>query len=218
MITRAIGIGENVRPDVTEMLWHHGDILVLSSDGMTDKVEPETILELSRQHPPRELCQALVDLANDRGGDDNITVIILQLAAAEEAASPETEALQLVTTDEAPSPETEALQLVTTDEAPSPETEARVSLPVDIDTDDASYGAVIHDIDGEGVFIETGEPFAPGTEIYITIAEPGDDQPFMLTGTVVRRDAKGIDVRFEDLDADSRRLIEALQARLRGQR
>jgi len=81
MITRAMGIAETVKPDVFETLWKPGDQLVISSDGLTDKVAPEEILALAGLHQTESLCRRLVDMANQRGGDDNITVITLAIAA-----------------------------------------------------------------------------------------------------------------------------------------
>ena len=80
MLTRAVGIGETVKPDVCETAYFKGDVLVLSSDGLSDKVAPEEILEtVCREQKTHKACTALVDLANERGGDDNITVIVLKV-------------------------------------------------------------------------------------------------------------------------------------------
>jgi len=79
MLTQAVGIGLTLKPDVCETTCFKGDILVLSSDGLSDKVTPEEILEMVRNEQPQKACQALVDLANERGGDDNVTVIVLKV-------------------------------------------------------------------------------------------------------------------------------------------
>ena len=81
MLTRAVGIAETVQPDVCEIQFFEGDILVISSDGLSDKVAPEEILEVIERETPAEACRQLVDLANSRGGDDNITVIALKVGA-----------------------------------------------------------------------------------------------------------------------------------------
>lgn len=52
------------------------DKLILCSDGLTTHVEEEEILELSKDYTPQEAAQKLVGLANERGGTDNITVLI----------------------------------------------------------------------------------------------------------------------------------------------
>lgn len=79
MLTQAVGVGETIKPDICEIPFFKGDILVLSSDGLSDNVTPEEILKTVRKEHPRKSCRALVDLANERGGNDNITVIVLKV-------------------------------------------------------------------------------------------------------------------------------------------
>ncbi len=79
MLTRAMGIGETVKADICEIPYFGGDILTISSDGLSDKVSPDEILEVVKNESPDKACQILVDLANERGGDDNITVIVLKV-------------------------------------------------------------------------------------------------------------------------------------------
>lgn len=81
MLTRAMGIAETVVPDISEIPYFKGDQLVICSDGLTDLATPEEILDVIDQADPQEACQELVDLANARGGHDNITVITLKVAA-----------------------------------------------------------------------------------------------------------------------------------------
>jgi serine/threonine protein phosphatase PrpC len=57
-----------------------GDSLLLCSDGMSRMVSEEAMAEtLGRYQQPQEICQTLVDLANQNGGEDNITVVIAQV-------------------------------------------------------------------------------------------------------------------------------------------
>ncbi len=56
-----------------------GDRLVLSSDGLTDLVQDEEILKTYTEQPPEVATQTLIDLANARGGHDNITIVTLQI-------------------------------------------------------------------------------------------------------------------------------------------
>jgi protein phosphatase len=79
MLTRAIGIEETVETDICEIECFRGDILVISSDGLSDKVSPEEILDVVNKERPDKASQLLVDLANERGGDDNVTVIVLKV-------------------------------------------------------------------------------------------------------------------------------------------
>jgi protein phosphatase len=79
VLTRAVGTEKSVIADIYEIQCFRDDILVISSDGLNDKVSSEEILELVYNDGPDAACQKLVNLANDRGGDDNITVIVLKV-------------------------------------------------------------------------------------------------------------------------------------------
>jgi PPM family protein phosphatase len=61
------------------MMLNPGDRILLCSDGLTDLVRDEEILEIFEQNPLEEAGQMLVDLANARGGHDNITLISVQM-------------------------------------------------------------------------------------------------------------------------------------------
>ena len=62
------------------MLTTH-DRILLCSDGLTDLVEDQEILEALSEHSPEEAASALVDMARARGGHDNITVVIVEVPA-----------------------------------------------------------------------------------------------------------------------------------------
>jgi protein phosphatase len=79
ILTRAIGIGKTVRPDICEVQYYKDDIVVIGSDGLSDKVSPEEIVAVVNKENPDKACKTLVDLANKYGGDDNITIIILKV-------------------------------------------------------------------------------------------------------------------------------------------
>ena len=79
MLTRAVGTKPAVQPSVIELPCHAGDSIVISSDGLTDKVKPEEIRHVVSRAKPEKACRVLVELANKRGGDDNITVIVIQV-------------------------------------------------------------------------------------------------------------------------------------------
>jgi protein phosphatase len=79
MLTRAIGTEETVKASVCEIPYFKDDILVICSDGLSDLVETDEILEVVRTHPPERACRTLIDLANQRGGTDNITVVVLKV-------------------------------------------------------------------------------------------------------------------------------------------
>ena len=79
VLTRAMGTEASVKADIYELQCFKDDILVISSDGLSDKASPEEILMLVNQNGLDTACQRLVDLANDRGGDDNVTTIVLKV-------------------------------------------------------------------------------------------------------------------------------------------
>jgi protein phosphatase len=82
LLTRAMGIEETVQPDIVEIQHFDGDIVVMSSDGLSDLVSPEEIRDVVNKERYDKACQVLVDMANARGGHDNITVIVLKIKTA----------------------------------------------------------------------------------------------------------------------------------------
>ena len=79
VLTRAVGTEKFVKADIYEIQCFKDDIIVISSDGLNDKVSADEIREMACNLKPAAACQELVELANDRGGDDNITVIVLNV-------------------------------------------------------------------------------------------------------------------------------------------
>ena len=80
IITRALGADENINPTVDELIPLQDDLFLISSDGLTDLVSDEEILEIvwENQDTLEGTCQALIDKANERGGRDNITTILIK--------------------------------------------------------------------------------------------------------------------------------------------
>jgi len=81
MLTRGMGVDDTVKPDICESPCFNGDRLVICSDGLSGKVAPEEILDVVSSESTPDACQTLVDMANQRGGDDNITVVVLHVIA-----------------------------------------------------------------------------------------------------------------------------------------
>ncbi|MEO6419788.1 MAG: protein phosphatase 2C domain-containing protein [Polyangiaceae bacterium] len=79
-ISRALGMKSDVDVEVRPMPIVHvaGDAFLLCSDGLSDLVTPDDILQIVGTAPPEQAAGQLVDLANARGGHDNITVAILR--------------------------------------------------------------------------------------------------------------------------------------------
>ncbi len=79
IITRSVGFEEEVQVDVMGLLAEPGDTFILCSDGLANMLEDKELLELTRGHTIDDLPKKLVDSANERGGDDNVTVIVVQM-------------------------------------------------------------------------------------------------------------------------------------------
>ncbi|MEJ2359681.1 MAG: serine/threonine protein phosphatase, partial [Deinococcales bacterium] len=81
LITRALGTRPQVAPDVIEIGVESGDVFVISTDGLHGLVKPEEILGEIKRTANRQLSvEYLISLANDRGGPDNITLVIAEVA------------------------------------------------------------------------------------------------------------------------------------------
>jgi serine/threonine protein phosphatase PrpC len=81
LITRALGTRPQVAPDVIEIGVESGDVFVISTDGLHGLVKPEEILGEIKRTTNRQLSvEYLISLANDRGGPDNITLVIAEVA------------------------------------------------------------------------------------------------------------------------------------------
>jgi serine/threonine protein phosphatase PrpC len=77
IILQALGPDPRVKVDLTYQAIRRGDTLILCSDGLSGLVRREEFATLAQQHGDAQaLCAALIDLANARGGPDNITVVI----------------------------------------------------------------------------------------------------------------------------------------------
>jgi serine/threonine protein phosphatase PrpC len=81
VLTRAMGVDDTVKADINEVPFFKDDMIVICSDGLTDKADAEEILKLVSKHRSEKACKGLVDLANSRGGDDNITAIVLKVTS-----------------------------------------------------------------------------------------------------------------------------------------
>ena len=76
IILQALGPDPRIKVDLTHQPILRGDTLILCSDGLSGVVRKEEFAEMARDHTELPaLCSALIDLANARGGPDNITVV-----------------------------------------------------------------------------------------------------------------------------------------------
>ena len=80
VLTRAVGIGGGVEVDTDEHALLVGDFLLLCSDGLTRMItDPEIASILLTTTSAQEAADRLVELANENGGVDNVTVIVLRI-------------------------------------------------------------------------------------------------------------------------------------------
>ncbi len=79
VLARALGIDETVKVDVTDDLkLKRGQIYILCSDGLS-RVSNKEILSIVQHSTPSDACDQLIEIANERGGKDNITVVVIKI-------------------------------------------------------------------------------------------------------------------------------------------
>ena len=81
ILTAALGVGPEVAPDspAQPVPLQSGDVLVLCTDGLWGLVNDDEIRDVAAKQKPEAACHALIEMAKERGGPDNITVQILRL-------------------------------------------------------------------------------------------------------------------------------------------
>jgi len=82
ILVNAVGLVENVLPDIKLESVNKGDVYMICSDGLSTLVDDEALRKSLRENgklPVEAMCNQLVALANQNGGSDNITVIIIRV-------------------------------------------------------------------------------------------------------------------------------------------
>jgi protein phosphatase len=77
VITRALGVESSVLIDSDFITLEANDTLLLCTDGLTNFVDAQTILDTFKNYEISLVCDKLVELANLGGGGDNITVVTM---------------------------------------------------------------------------------------------------------------------------------------------
>src|SRR5581483_1086645 len=92
VITRTVGTDPDVDVDTFSVDARPGDLFMICSDGLTTMVSDEAILDIVERHRSSlaKAAKALVDAANKGGGEDNITIVLFELAENGGVASPAT--------------------------------------------------------------------------------------------------------------------------------
>lgn len=83
IVTRALGNRDEVQVDLLRESLRRGDVFLLCSDGLNTMLGDDEIAATLRAHAgdPRAACEALIDAANARGGEDNTTVLVIEIGA-----------------------------------------------------------------------------------------------------------------------------------------
>lgn len=89
VVTRSVGALDHVQVDAERAVdqLKPGDALVVCSDGLHGQVTDYEIGMIAGEQPPAEACASLIDLANERGGPDNITAVVVRVAGGAPAAA-----------------------------------------------------------------------------------------------------------------------------------
>ena len=103
VITRAVGTDPDVDVDAFSIEAEEDDVFLLCSDGLTDMVEDEDILELVHEHREDldKAVKALVAAANRGGGDDNITAVAFRISTSAAPSAEDTAAMPALAGDDA---------------------------------------------------------------------------------------------------------------------
>ncbi|MDR7076335.1 protein phosphatase [Neobacillus niacini] len=81
VLLRALGTEKTVDMDIKTIIFEEGDILLLCSDGLSNKVnEKELSAILTNKDPLEQKTSTLISLANENGGEDNITLAIVEFS------------------------------------------------------------------------------------------------------------------------------------------
>ena len=81
VILQALGPQDEVTPEMSEIAFHNGDMILLCTDYLMQKVTTLEVLEVTRDNSSlADACRKLVSLANERGGEDNITALMARFS------------------------------------------------------------------------------------------------------------------------------------------
>ena len=108
VVTRALGAKPEVEVDTYGGTLAPGDTLLLCSDGLSEPVHDQDMARILSQYPPPEAVSRLIALANERGGGDNISALVVRAMPAQGAAAAKEAATTKKTVPTAPTTETSA--------------------------------------------------------------------------------------------------------------
>ncbi len=76
ILLQAMGVAPEVHAAIGHVLLRQRDKMLLCSDGVSNAISADELREIMQSHDPSAACQRLVELANERGGADNLTAVI----------------------------------------------------------------------------------------------------------------------------------------------
>lgn len=79
VITRSVGFERDVFPDVIEREVSVGDVFLFCSDGLSGMVDDQLMCQIFNQNPADKVTPKMIEHALANGGDDNVTVLVLQI-------------------------------------------------------------------------------------------------------------------------------------------
>jgi PPM family protein phosphatase len=86
VLLRALGTEMRVKMDIQSLVLEENDILLLCSDGLSNKVSEQAMIDILTSEQSIEIkAQMLIDLANEHGGEDNITLAIIEFSSERES-------------------------------------------------------------------------------------------------------------------------------------
>jgi protein phosphatase len=88
VITRAIGVAEECELEIVIGPADPGDTFVICSDGLTRHLRDDEILEYAAGRNTQAACDMMLELALERGGSDNVTVVVVRLLLAPRSSEP----------------------------------------------------------------------------------------------------------------------------------
>ncbi len=86
VLSRALGVGPEVNADFKNITIEKNQIYILCSDGLSG-ISKEELMQTVLTYPPDVSCGKLIDLANERSGKDNVTVLVAKIGTAESSNS-----------------------------------------------------------------------------------------------------------------------------------
>lgn len=124
IILQALGPEASIKVDLTHQRVRRGDVLVLCSDGLSGQVRADEIARVVSSEPDlAAACNRLIELANESGGPDNITVVVARFEGQGLEAPVETDDVGHrafpLSTDSGPTPVVDRISTATTKEMPA---------------------------------------------------------------------------------------------------